>query len=151
MSNTNCVHCNNSTTNPKFCSRSCAAKFNNKTSPKRAKTEKRKIRDSNRLERENKTLGDYIYRSTYKSNVYGNIRHMARLVVADIPNVCINCGYSRHVEVCHIKAISTFPHTTKLKDINNKDNLVKLCKNCHWEFDNNLLNLVGLLGIEPRP
>lgn len=30
-----CVVCNKETTNPKFCSRSCAATFNNKETPKR--------------------------------------------------------------------------------------------------------------------
>jgi hypothetical protein len=48
---------------------------------------------------------------------------------------CQNCGYSKHVEVCHKKAISTFPATALIKEINSLDNLILLCPNCHWEFD----------------
>lgn len=33
----NCLNCNNSTNNPKFCSRSCSASYNNKLFPKREK------------------------------------------------------------------------------------------------------------------
>lgn len=52
---------------------------------------------------------------------------------------CEVCSYSKHVEVCHIRPISTFPVESQLKDINSKDNLVGLCPNCHWEFDHSLL------------
>ena len=34
----NCIVCHSKTKNPKFCSRSCSAKFNNKRFPKRSKT-----------------------------------------------------------------------------------------------------------------
>lgn len=58
----------------------------------------------------------------------------------DEKRVC-QCGYDKHVEVCHIKAIRDFDLKTKIKDINSKENLVLLCPNCHWEFDNGLLTL----------
>lgn len=54
---------------------------------------------------------------------------------------CKNCGYDKHVEVAHIKAIADFPDNSLISEINAKDNLVYLCPNCHWEFDNNLLSL----------
>lgn len=49
---------------------------------------------------------------------------------------CENCGYDKHYEVCHIKAVSDFSEDSKIEDINSIDNLKALCPNCHWEFDN---------------
>jgi predicted HNH restriction endonuclease len=43
--------------------------------------------------------------------------------------------------VCHIKPISSFEETVYLSVINSQDNLVLLCPNCHWEFDNGHLEL----------
>ena len=51
---------------------------------------------------------------------------------------CTSCGYDKHVEIHHIKSISSFivDSTATLYDVNNPDNLVYLCPNCHWEIDN---------------
>lgn len=49
---------------------------------------------------------------------------------------CEKCGYDKHVEVCHIKPIHSFDLETSLEVINDKNNLIILCPNCHWEFDN---------------
>lgn len=54
---------------------------------------------------------------------------------------CQNCGYNKHVEVCHIKPIASYSEDTKLDEINCIDNLVVLCPNCHWELDNGVLEL----------
>jgi 5-methylcytosine-specific restriction endonuclease McrA len=54
---------------------------------------------------------------------------------------CQNCGYSKHVEVCHIKPIHSFSDDTLIDDINRLDNLLFLCPNCHWEFDRGLLEM----------
>ena len=43
---------------------------------------------------------------------------------------------SSHVELCHIKAVSSFPPETLLKTVNSKMNVIQLCRNCHWELDN---------------
>ena len=56
-------------------------------------------------------------------------------------NSCANCGYRKHTEVCHIKSVSSFADEIKLAEINHIDNLVSLCPNCHWEYDNGLLTL----------
>ena len=53
---------------------------------------------------------------------------------------CAICGFSEYVEACHIKAISSFPLDTKIKDVNNLDNLVYLCPNHHILFDRNKLS-----------
>lgn len=51
---------------------------------------------------------------------------------------CVKCGYDKHTEFCHIKAISSFSKDTKIKTINSLENIAILCRNCHWELDNNL-------------
>jgi len=54
---------------------------------------------------------------------------------------CYVCGYIKHVELAHIKAVSTYPLTTTVGEINDPSNVVQLCPNCHWEFDNGILNI----------
>lgn len=54
---------------------------------------------------------------------------------------CDICGYDKHIEVCHIKAVSEFNDKILISEINNIDNLVGLCPNHHWEFDNGILDL----------
>lgn len=77
------------------------------------------------------------------ANKYDSIRKSARnYSIKILPHKCANCGYDKHFETCHIKAIKNFDlSNTTLYEINNKDNLIHLCPNCHWEFDNNLLTL----------
>jgi len=59
---------------------------------------------------------------------------------------CDICGYDKHTEVCHIKPVSSFDDETLISEINKVDNLIGLCPNCHWEFDNNLLTLEQIKG-----
>lgn len=54
---------------------------------------------------------------------------------------CAICGYSKHVEVAHIKAVSEFDNNTTIKEINSLSNLIGLCPNHHWEYDNGMLKL----------
>jgi hypothetical protein len=54
---------------------------------------------------------------------------------------CKVCGYAKYVEVCHIKSVSEFTDDALLGEINSLDNLVYLCPNHHWEFDNNGLDI----------
>ena len=54
---------------------------------------------------------------------------------------CKICGYNKHVEVAHIKAVSEFPDSSTIGEIDSIDNLVGLCPNHHWEYDNGLLEL----------
>lgn len=55
--------------------------------------------------------------------------------------ICVICGYDKYYEVCHINSVSNFDNDTLIGEINNLDNLIALCPNCHWEFDNGLLML----------
>ena len=73
------------------------------------------------------------------ANHYDNIRWAARrkmLTRIEENTGCSSCGWLHHVHVCHIKAIKDFPKDTLVSDVNDFSNLVLLCPNCHWLFDN---------------
>jgi len=154
----NCNHCGNKTNNPKFCSKSCAAIYNNKLFPKRATTRlctkcdntvkscRHSLCNDHWIEYQQKfskekTIGDYrnklSVRGKHPSWLHSHIRLFAKSWNKDLLKLpCAHCGYSKHVELCHIKAISLFSDDTILEIVNNKDNLIQLCPNCHWEYDN---------------
>jgi 5-methylcytosine-specific restriction endonuclease McrA len=150
-----------------YCSSSCAAKINGKLFPKRKMTKKCKecgkliascytycpdcIQSNKHLKSKkllrDMTIEEFENRSEWRgSNRYSHIRYDSRKTAESIPNACKVCGYSKHVEVCHVKPISSFPKTTLIKDVNEIENLIKLCPNCHWEFDNNILKLWATRG-----
>ena len=54
---------------------------------------------------------------------------------------CKVCSYDLHVDICHVIAVHQFNADRTLGEVNNIDNLVALCKNHHWEFDNGMLDL----------
>ncbi len=83
------------------------------------------------------TLREAMYINLHKSSAFALVRARARSKMAGI-TICTKCGYSKHVEVCHIKHISSFPLDTLISDINANNNLLVLCPNCHWEFDHDL-------------
>jgi hypothetical protein len=76
--------------------------------------------------------------------VNARIRSLARKLYrnSDCPKYCICCGYAKYYEVCHVIAISDFPDTALVSEVNSLDNLMALCPNCHWEFDHGLLKVV---------
>lgn len=79
----------------------------------------------------------------YKSwqGARGKIQQHARYIYnnSNNPKKCINCGYDNHYEVCHKKAVSEFDDNANIiNEINNIDNLMALCPNHHWEFDNKM-------------
>lgn len=74
-----------------------------------------------------------------------HVRMMARAIHSF--KKCAVCGYGKHVEIAHIRPISDFPDSATIKEINDLNNVVGLCPNHHWEFDNGLLKLVSDEGI----
>jgi len=147
-----CINCGSLTSNPKFCSRSCSAKVNNHKIPKRIARVRICLRcpcqvpigrtlcddclASTALK--DMTLSEAIYTKHHPSSAFALVRSRARQVVKDWDKVCTHCGYSKHVEVCHIKAISEHSLDTNISVINEPSNLILLCPNCHWEFDHAL-------------
>jgi hypothetical protein len=207
--NTKCLVCNNPTHNPKFCSSSCAAVYNNHTYPKRVRTPNSCIVCGNQTdfgrkrckncieqlkqtgtmsynkERQNKecincgevfsglsyskycsieckkdyrkrnnkgsrnpigidlTLKDATYDYLHKSSMFALVRSRSRSIGKShgLDKKCFNCGYSKHVEICHIKPVHKFTEGSLVSEINSLSNLIGLCPNCHWEFDHGMLNL----------
>jgi predicted restriction endonuclease len=155
MSN-HCLNCDKPTSNPKFCSRSCAAIHNNKT-PKRKRSRTCKNDGCNSpilssrtyCEKHNPTvfsvpdvsMAEVRGKRSYQK--HSVIRHYARKQynLSGRPMSCSICGYDKHVHICHIKAISDFQPHDRLDTINHMSNLVALCPNHHWELDNNLLTI----------
>jgi len=152
-----CVQCQEETKNPKFCSRSCAATHNNKKFPKRD-SKKISCKNCNKLFRKSlrsqycsdacrplpsseKTLEEMLdYSKCHRSTLHSRIREAARRIAKKLDmNSCLECHYSLHVEICHIKAINSFSLNAKLKEINHPDNLAPYCRNHHWELDNGYL------------
>lgn len=161
--------CSVETSNPKFCSQKCAAKTNNIKFPKRKPEHKCKRCSKNvsakkyycsdeckiKYKEENskkyevelkilkKTLGEVKKTSSEHQNKFVSVRTSARLVYkrAKLPQSCYICGYDKHIRICHRKAISDYDDSVLIGEINHIDNLVALCPNHHWEFDNKLLNI----------
>ena len=158
-----CLHCGKTTTNPKFCSSSCAASYNNLNHPKRYEERrakriiptckycgiqvegKRRVTctncNRNFVDWEKMKLNEVQHSAKYQ--ISAQVRQRARYTYrnSDRPKYCINCGYIKHYEVCHIRAINDFPLDTTIATVNDLTNLVALCPNCHWEFDHNHLSI----------
>lgn len=164
--------CDNVTSNAKFCSRSCAASHNNKKFPKR-KTVRKCLECNNVVKSyrhvrcdehhtshikhlqdnkyQNKTLGYYknllSVKGKHPSWINSHVRGFNtswNKKLKDLPCAC--CAYTKHVELCHIIPITEFSDDSTLGEINHIDNVVQLCRNCHWEMDNGLLQLIPLTG-----
>jgi len=124
----------------KFCSRSCASKYNNKFL--RGYTLKDEIKKKEKTFKidESVLIEDLLGKGSSK---YALIRSKARAKMNfyGIEKRCIICGYTLHVEVHHIKPCNTYNIKTPLSVVNDLSNLVYLCPNHHYEADNNLLHL----------
>lgn len=162
-----------------FCCQSCAAKFNNlgriKNKPKericrRCKAKYYKTKKSRATTKMCEkcfaaylNLDDYHRRLTL-ANCFSDpsvidkhpswkaayIRNLNRKWNKDkLSKPCAGCGYSKHVELAHIRAISSFPLNEMLGVVNHSSNVIQLCPNCHWEFDHGLLVLATPEGFEP--
>jgi hypothetical protein len=142
-----CLNCGGETTNPKFCSRNCAATYNNKLYPKRQRISscskcKAPVHSGHKFCSDcwSKTR---VLDLTLNSNDGKNagVRQHARAAYkkSGRPYTCAICKYSTHVDICHIKDIRTYPDETSYSVINDQANLLALCKNHHWEFDHDVL------------
>lgn len=142
-----------------FCSRSCAASYNNKIYPKKKKTSTSHIcpncgnQKSNHAEYcracqtrfnsesiLNRELGYYIgyeHRKSYTARRCVDIRKSARKIMesnTSIEKVCAICHnheFDSILEVHHIKSICSFDPHTKISAINDIKNLIWLCPNHH--------------------
>lgn len=155
----NCLNCNKETKNPKYCCRSCSATITGKLFPKR-KSKKKCIKCDSFVKHyqtkycnehiktysksndpKNTTIGEYKNRISVKNKhpswINSHIRGFARTWLKHLTKLpCAKCGYDKHVELAHIKSVSSYSDNTLLSIVNSEDNVIQLCPNCHWEFDN---------------
>lgn len=144
-----------------YCSHTCSASFNNTKRKSRRReyfcvvcnteVEKRRkwCKECSPLGKENMSISSLFYIKK-AAGKYSKIRQKARSkYLASKPHECIVCGYTLHIEVAHIKPISSFPEDTLVSVVNHFDNLAGLCKRCHWEYDNGHVEImVGAPRIE---
>jgi hypothetical protein len=157
-----CLKCNNDLLKyqKKFCSRSCAGTYNGAAFPKRSKDKEKRPTCRNCTNKVAHSGATYcrecinnkvhyhgagpVDKQTIEfasrrggANRYDSIRSHARGVFKELlaNPCCEKCSYNKHVELCHIKPISSFPKDTLVAEVNHRSNVMFLCPNCHWEFD----------------
>lgn len=157
-----CSHCQGQTSNPKYCSRSCATSANNLNSPRRQKSKvcsfdecselifsNRKFCTDHRYgSRKFNTIGELRAAAKYQTNAYA--RYLARVWAKQNLDLskCSTCDYSTHVEIAHIEPLALFPDETPIEETYT-NNVIGLCPNHHWEFDHGYLTYVPEKGFEP--
>lgn len=157
----NCIYCNtpfeSKLYNKKACSQRCANR--NRVSKWRIKTSKPcSICKINLVLKESTTCKDCHFSGRIKDwssytlqdmqeldsyQISARVRQDARKVYAQskLPRECKICKYNNHIEIHHIQQIKSFPKSTKIGVINNLSNLVPLCRNHHWEVENDFIQL----------
>lgn len=148
-----------------FCTRSCAAVFNNKSFPKRkpnnhvCKVCKNTFTNTKGhrsvsycapcraldYSAKNVTIGEYRNKLSVKGKhpswLHSHIRVLNKSWNKGLGTICQKCKYFKHIEFAHIKGISTFEDHVTIGEVNAPENNLVLCRNCHWEFDNGLFPL----------
>lgn len=159
-----CLYCKQETTNPKFCNKSHAARYNNARTPKRKlegcccdcgisiTRQKKRCKSCHSVWVDQRSITKWDVETLESMRGQGNanfggrypyVRALARkkYLSSGLPLKCKQCGYDYHVDVCHIVDLKAFPQSATVAEVNDLSNLVALCKNHHWEFDTGLLTL----------
>lgn len=91
----------------------------------------------------NMTKGELSSRRSNWQSWRSSIQKDARIVYnnSDKPKECAVCGYNKTYEVAHIKSVASFSDEILISEINDIENLVALCPNHHWEYDNDMLDI----------
>ena len=89
------------------------------------------------------TKGEVFGRRKNWQSARSSIRKIAKEVYLENTEhpACEVCGYDKHVEVAHRKAVSEFDDNITIREINSIGNLIGLCPNHHWEYDHGMLEL----------
>lgn len=149
-----CPQCGN-LCKTKFCNKSCAASYNNRVYPKRQASVWPCIRcgkdspyrrkyclDCKQLllyrKLEGLSMGAYKALFSKDSVAYTALRGMAKSRWSGECS-CAICGYTNHVQLCHILDLHKIPDDSPAKVAVSRDNLIQLCPNHHWEFDHGML------------
>ena len=163
-----CKYCHKETSNPSFCSKSCSTTMSNLTSPKRKRIvrlcrtckilprtsrsqfcEQCKIAWARSKDPSIQTIGSirekYRSKGIHRSHWLSELRGHCRAQNLHREKQCQVCGYSTHIEYSHIKAVSSYDDNTTVKEVNSPDNILILCPNHHWEFDNGILTIESIV------
>lgn len=91
----------------------------------------------------NKTKGELFSSRKNWQSARSAIRKHAQAIFSafNTEYKCSICGYDKHIEIAHIKAVSDFDDETTIGEINAISNLIGLCPNHHWEYDNGIIKL----------
>lgn len=143
--------------NRAFCSRSCSASVTNREFPRRRKRIRicadcstpctgtrclpclRAVQAARTAAR---TKGELFLTQKSWQGARSTIQEHARKIYFQAhPNPsCQVCGYTKHVEVCHVRNVADWPDEATFGEINDSENLAGLCPTHHWEFDNDALD-----------
>ena len=87
--------------------------------------------------------GELFARRKNWQSARSSIRRHAALVYAasGLPMQCAFCKYDRHVDIAHLRPVSSFPDSATIVEINALSNLIPLCPNHHWEHDHGMAGL----------
>ena len=148
----------------RFCSRRCASQHSVARLPRRVSSGPvcavcgRKSRGGDvcrscrNLQLATRTVGEL--RAQFGTFAFhAKVRGLARTAYKG-PRECAACGYSLHVDICHVRDVASFPGAAALSEVNDPANLIALDKRCHWEFDHGYLayadgRIVAGAGLEP--
>lgn len=119
--------------------------LNNQEENNLNKTEVNKYYTCNSKSRKDMTIGSYheflSVKGKHPSWANSHIRALNRSWNKHLAkHPCITCGYKNHVELAHIRDITDFPLSATMGEVNHPSNVIPLCRNCHWEFDNEIMN-----------
>lgn len=95
------------------------------------------------------TIKDALYHKHHKASGFAYIRWNARSkLLKNREYLCEYCGYSKIVECCHLKPITSFSLDTKIEEVNDLDNLLFMCPNHHWEMEHLGLKFEEIMSSE---
>lgn len=148
-----CLKCGVETDNPRFCSRSCSASYNNVLQPRRRWHCKKCHKNASRPSKWasvcsdcrakptiDYTLGEVRkrYADVDRSSRHSLINGRARGVLKSLGRTSCeweDCDWNYSFQAAHIKPTSEHPDETRLSVVNSPENLRALCPNHHWLFD----------------
>jgi hypothetical protein len=145
-----------------FCGKGCATSWNNRHRPSRALAQRpcetcpqcggkrsdssrngicRTCRKANRLAvLETTTVGEL--RAQYGTAAFhAKLRGLSRWAYKG-PMACRECGYDRHVDICHLRPVASFPPSATIAEVNAESNLAAFCPTHHWELDAGFIQVI---------
>jgi predicted nucleic acid-binding Zn ribbon protein len=136
-----CLNCPKLTDNPKFCSRNCAATYNNKRFPKRNPENNCRICGKEILVRytfcsdECRKIANNDYDSKFVFIENSSVKRslVKKRYLKLVSNECSICG--QLPEWCNKKLVLVLDHINGINDDNRISNLRLLCPNCNSQTE----------------